>query len=426
MITNNSTYDHLINYLHREVDTTTKLTYYFAVHLFEWMNATAVYKPVNSYGYLKPDGTYDGIIGELMAGTSHFSVVMFFMTKERMNAVEYVVSPSRVSVIMLFRKPSLASVTNIYSLPFHIGVWLAVMSLTFVSSVALTGSTYWEDTVKNRPRNSLMKQFTQSVYETLGGIVFQQGTSVEPQSVSSRQVVLLSLMAFMFLHTAYSANVVALLQSATDISGPEGILNSPMEYGATDIIYNHHIFKNEHRPVHRALWLKKGLPQGDKFFSTVEEGIRRVREGMYAFHVEQTAGFDEVQRTFLEHEKCNLGYFSYVSFPMPHLGVSKVSQYKELLRIGAFLLKERGVQARSSNRLVAPPPKCAAGTAFFTAVGIQDVAPAFLLLITIYSLVIVMFALEVVLHRYELKKEQNKEVRTILVSRNTQATIATP
>jgi hypothetical protein len=55
---------------------------------------------------------------------------------------------------------------------------------------------------------------------------------------------------------------------------------------------------------------------------------------MYAFHVEMTAGFDQIQKTFLEDEKCNLGFIKYMSISFPFLAVSKTTPIKEMLRIG--------------------------------------------------------------------------------------------
>jgi hypothetical protein len=50
-------------------------------------------------------------------------------------------------------------------------------------------------------------------------------------------------MAFMFLYTAYSANVVALLQSPTnDINSMETLLSSPVACGSQDVVYNREMF----------------------------------------------------------------------------------------------------------------------------------------------------------------------------------------
>lgn len=66
---------------------------------------------------------------------------------------------------------------------------------------------------------------------------------------AGRQILLLGLMAFMFLCTAYSANVVALLQSPTnDINSVETLLSSPLVCGAQDVLYNRNMFLVSKQP----------------------------------------------------------------------------------------------------------------------------------------------------------------------------------
>lgn len=55
---------------------------------------------------------------------------------------------------------------------------------------------------------------------------------------------------------------------------------------------------------------------------------------MYAFHVELTAGYDQIQKTFLEDEKCNLGAIKFMSITYPYLALAQGSHIKEQLRVG--------------------------------------------------------------------------------------------
>lgn len=54
-----------------------------------------------------------------------------------------------------------------------------------------------------------------------------------------RVVMFLMFFVFLFLHTSYSANIVALLQSSSnDIKTLADLLNSKLELGAEDTPYN--------------------------------------------------------------------------------------------------------------------------------------------------------------------------------------------
>ncbi|KAG7303593.1 hypothetical protein JYU34_012122 [Plutella xylostella] len=219
------------------------------------------------------------------------------------------------------------------------------------------------------------------------------------------------MLSFMFLFTAYSANIVALLQSVTnDINSIEALLKSPLRVGAEDFAYSRQFFSfNEKRPIHRQLWLKKGAPLGEKFFIPTAEGIRRVREGMFAFHVEPTAGFDLIQATFFEHEKCSFGVLKYIMMPNPIVATARDTHIRDVLRIGVLRILEGGVQSRSNRRLLPKLPRCPDGMALFTEVSLTDVAPGFVCLLALYGVAVAVLVLEVAVHWRESHKKNFEE-----------------
>ncbi|XP_063388458.1 glutamate receptor 3-like [Cydia fagiglandana] len=405
VLLHNRTLEDLPDYLHRERDTMTKLVYYMCTHLVEWVNGTKVLNRTTSWGYLQPDGQWDGIVREMQDGRADLAGSCMIAQKERVKYVNYFLAPSKIEAMFVFKKPALASVTNIYVLPFDVGVWISTVLLIIISSFTLFLSSFGEDRMKNYNSKSWLQKTSDGFFDTLC-LVFQQGTAADPLSIASRQILLLGLMAFMFLYTAYSANVVALLQSPTnDINSVETLLTSPVACGSQDVVYAWQMFGHESRPIHRLLADRKINSQGKKGFLSVEDGIRKVREGMFAFHVEQTAGFDQIQKTFLEDEKCNLGFIKYMSTTSPFVAFSQITPIKEMLRIGANRIMEVGVQSRSARRLVPERPRCGASAAMFNAVRLSDVAPAFRVLLAFYALTLPIFGLEILVKRREMKRE---------------------
>lgn len=65
----------------------------------------------------------------------------------------------------------------------------------------------------------------------------------------------------------------------------------------------------------------------------VSYGISRVREGMFAFHVATGYGYDEMERTFLENEKCGLVEIPYLGVADTWTAIQKRSSYKEILKV---------------------------------------------------------------------------------------------
>lgn len=64
------------------------------------------------------------------------------------------------------------------------------------------------------------------------------------------------------------------------------------------------------------------------------EGVKYLREGLFAFHMELGAGYKIVSETFLEDEKCGLQEIQYLQVIDPWYAIQKNFSYKEHLKIG--------------------------------------------------------------------------------------------
>lgn len=69
------------------------------------------------------------------------------------------------------------------------------------------------------------------------------GTTLETENVSGRIIMFVLFTFVIFLYTAYSACIVALLQSSTDsIKTLKNLLDSGLTLGVEDVVYNRHYF----------------------------------------------------------------------------------------------------------------------------------------------------------------------------------------
>lgn len=55
-------------------------------------------------------------------------------------------------------------------------------------------------------------------------------------------------------------------------------------------------------------------------FMSGEEGISRIRKGLFAFMMEESPMYKLIEDTFYEHEKCGLINVIYLKFSDPFLG----------------------------------------------------------------------------------------------------------
>lgn len=71
---------------------------------------------------------------------------------------------------------------------------------------------------------------------------------------------------------------------------------------------------------------------------SIDEGIRRMRDEFFAFHVELSNGYKVVGDIFMEHQKCGLKEVEFFQLTEPWLTTRKNSSYKEIFKIGYFVL----------------------------------------------------------------------------------------
>lgn len=201
----------------------------------------------------------------------------------------------------------------------------------------------------------------------------------------------------MFLYASYSANIVALLQSPSNkIQTLSDLLNSRLKFGVDDTVFNHFYFsvnlfllflnqrlkvKFQHaeEPTRRAIYLEKIRQKDGENFFNLSEGIVKIREGHFAFHMEVGVGYKLISELFQEDEKCGLQEIQYLQVVDPFYAVQKSSPYKELFKIGLLRLREHGIQERENSRLYTKRPKCHSAGAKFISVGLIDTRPAFLI-----------------------------------------------
>lgn len=140
--------------------------------------------------------------------------------------------------------------------------------------------------------------------------------------------------AMLFIFTSYTANIVALLQSSSNaINSLEALYKSNMEFGVEDAPYTRYWFREQKEPVRAAIYQHKIVPPGkpDRFID-VPTGVERMRQGLFAFHMEYSPGYKLVERTFHKHEKCGLQEIDHLNVISPWFVLPKKSPYKELIK----------------------------------------------------------------------------------------------
>ncbi|CAH1364152.1 unnamed protein product [Tenebrio molitor] len=417
VITNPDSLNHLWDYRNKHMDAISKLNYILVHQLMSYLNASKEIIIQKTWGYKnQTTGLYSGMAGDLQTGVANLGGTPLFFTTDRIDIIDYIAATTPTYMKFIFKAPPLTYVTNVFTLPFAASVWhyCFVMVAVVVIFVYLVVLWEWKEvkfrkTISGKRGDTLRPNIFDVIMMEIGAIT-QQGSDVEPQSIAGRIIFIFTLTTLMFLYTSYSANIVALLQSTTDsIKTLDDLLHSRIKLGVEDIVYAHYYFENAVDPTRRAIYEQKVAPKGQKpSFMKAEEGIRRVQEGFFAFHIELNTGYKLISDVFQEGEKCGLKEIEYVNLIEPWLATEKKSPYKEVMKIGMRKIHETGIQNREIRRVYTRKPQCHTRGSNFGSVGLIDCYSAFLIFGIGIGLGVLLFVLELIAKEYFLKKNHTE------------------
>ncbi|XP_059045415.1 ionotropic receptor 75a-like [Achroia grisella] len=387
VLTDNDSVNHLTDEVNDHIDTITKVNFPTTNHLLDFLNASRKYIYVNTWGY-HVNGTWNGMTGYLVREEVEIGGSPMFLTSERIPVVEYISSPTPTRSKFVFQQPKLSYESNLFLLSFRNTVWYSSIALLLLLLLALFAVAIWEwnqtkhTSISGERDSGILRPNFADIVILILGVTCQQGSPVELKGSLGRIVLLILFLAVMFLYTSYSANIVALLQSSSSkINSLDDLLHSRLKFGVHDNVFNRYYFSTATEPVRKAIYEKKVAPPGTPpRFMTMEEGVKNIRKGLFAFHMETGVGYKFVGKYFQESEKCGLKEIQYLQVIDPWLAVRKNTPYKEMFKIGMKRIQEHGLQSRENRLLYERRPKCSGSETSFVSVSMVDCYPALLIL----------------------------------------------
>ncbi|XP_050299217.1 glutamate receptor ionotropic, delta-2-like [Anthonomus grandis grandis] len=286
---------------------------------------------------------FSGLMRDIITTkTAELSGAPLFMFKKRVPVIDYVAVTTPTIIKFVFRQPKLSYISNLYILPFANEVWLALFGLTILLIFTTFAVNKWERKLDKlstaEDTDFLTKEgaiFTDAAFLTMSAFC-QQGFNNLPKRTPGKLATLIVYLSLMFIFVSYSAKILALLQSSSNsITSLEDLLNSRMLLGALETDYHRIFFSTVKEPLRKAIVEKKIAPPGQRpNYLDLEEGIKRVKAGQFAFHVQLGAAYYVISKTFIEQEKCGLHTIDFFNLGNPYIAIQKNSSYKELLKIG--------------------------------------------------------------------------------------------
>ncbi|XP_058827986.1 glutamate receptor ionotropic, kainate glr-3-like [Topomyia yanbarensis] len=365
------------------------------------LNFTMNLVQVDKVGW-KTNGTFSGIMGKFQTRSIELGCIGVLMRSERMEVVDYTIVTLLIETSIIFKQPPLSVVSNIFELPFSVGVWLSCFAFVFIYWLALM---FFRIVTKTEPFTP-MESLTFII-----GTMCQQGYDLLPHFNAAKLLFFFAKLASFFIFTSYSASIVALLQSPSKaINSVSDLTVSPLKAGAMDTVYGWVYFNESKDPGVQALFRRKIKPQGKRAFIEADVGMRRVKDELYAFQVEVNAAYQLIKETFTDQDTCKIHELESFKLPPFSIPVVKGSKYRELFRQRLIRQREVGIIKRFNLIWIAQKPRCENGFAAFSSVGLTELRYAYILMVIGYGVAFGLLAGEIVCSRCRYKYDKRANI----------------
>ncbi|XP_063063592.1 glutamate receptor ionotropic, kainate 4 [Engraulis encrasicolus] len=269
------------------------------------------------YGVSGANGTWTGMVGELMTRKADLAVAGLTITAEREKVIDFSKPFMTLGISIMYRvhigrRPGYFSFLD----PFSPGVWLfmllaylAVSCILFLVA-RLTPYEWYNPHPCLKGRCSLLiNQYSlgNSFWFPVGGFM-QQGSTIAPRALSTRcvsGVCTVNRWAFtLIIISSYTANLAAFLtvqrmevpiESVDDLADQTSIEYGSMHGGSTMTF-----FQNSRYQTYQRMWNFMHSKQPSVFVKSTEEGIARVLNSNYAYLLEST------MNEYYRQRNCNL------------------------------------------------------------------------------------------------------------------------
>ncbi|KAM9220519.1 glutamate receptor ionotropic, kainate 4 [Dugong dugon] len=265
------------------------------------------------YGVPEANGTWTGMVGELISRKADLAVAGLTITAEREKVIDFSKPFMTLGISILYRvhlgrKPGYFSFLD----PFSPGVWLfmllaylAVSCVLFLVARLTPYEWYSPHPCAQGRCNLLVNQYSlgNSLWFPVGGFM-QQGSTIAPRALSTRCVSSVWWAFTLIIISSYTANLAAFLtvqrmdvpiESVDDLAD-----QTTIEYGTIHGGSSMTFFQNSRYQTYQRMWNYMYSKQPSVFVKSTEEGIARVLNSNYAFLLEST------MNEYYRQRNCNL------------------------------------------------------------------------------------------------------------------------
>ncbi|XP_073250677.1 glutamate receptor ionotropic, kainate 5-like [Porites lutea] len=238
--------------------------------------------PDGYYGAKTENGTWNGLVGELIGKRADVIVASLTVTERRAKVVDFSVPFMFYTNDILMKKSSKEDHDLLqFMSPFHNSVWFCTLGALVLISVAVFAINYYSPYgYKDESGRRTSDEF--SYFNSLWFAVacmLQQGGDNTPRSLSGRILTGCYWFCILIWVSTYTANLAAFFtvkNAERPINNLKDLANSNYEIGVIHSGATYQAFKESQYETHKTIWHR--MEAANTFLPSIAEGVQWVRE----------------------------------------------------------------------------------------------------------------------------------------------------
>ncbi|XP_078665246.1 glutamate receptor ionotropic, delta-2-like [Branchiostoma floridae x Branchiostoma belcheri] len=317
------------------------------------------------YGAPKPDGSWNGMIGDVVNMKAHLAISAMTITTQRETVVDFPKRYMDQSFGILTKKPEIKT-NNVLGFlgPFSVYVWGCIVGALFTVGTVLfvldriTPHLLYSEGGNETPGVKLKDSFW-FIYSSL----VQQGWDWSPQSFSCRLLSGFWWLFCLIIISTYTANLAAFLtvtRMETPIKSIDQLASQTvLPYGTVSDTSLTTTLQSSDIDVYQKMWRFMNGSDPPTFVETADEGFERVRQGNYAFLWDVAI----IEHVALNDPTCSLMTSESHFYERGYgIALQQGSPYREDFSFGILQLQENGVLERLKDKWWPKLGKCSLST----------------------------------------------------------------
>ncbi|XP_026125883.1 glutamate receptor ionotropic, delta-2 isoform X2 [Carassius auratus] len=248
--------------------------------------------PDHKYGSQQADGTWNGLIGELVFKRADVGLSALTITPERESVVDFTTRYMDYSVGVLLRKAERTVDMFACLAPFDLSLWACI-----AGTVILVGTLVYLLNWLNPPRLPMGSVSSTTLYNSMWfvyGSFVQQGGEVPYTTLATRMMMGVWWLFALIVISSYTANLAAFLtisriensiQSLQDLAKQTDLpYGTVLDSAVYDQVRSKSLNPFERDPMYSQMWRMINRTGGaENNVEESKEGIRKVKYGRFAF-----------------------------------------------------------------------------------------------------------------------------------------------